>query len=201
MIFSIALSLLIVANPIGQAPLFLSLIKGFPLERQRIIMVREIIASFCIAIFFALLGEYFLDLLQVKTYTVGMCGAIVLFMVALGMIFPKHEVGDEELTPSLSEPFIVPMATPLLAGPALLTTIIFYAGQGTSQLTLLSAIVACWVMIGSVLITTPYLRLLLGKSGLTALEQMMGMLLILMSTNMFLNNLGDFLHILQHMQS
>jgi multiple antibiotic resistance protein len=190
--WTFALALLVVANPIGQAPLFLSFIKDFDFTTQRRIMVRELIASFLIAVFFAFLGEKFLHAIQVETYAVGMCGGVVLFLVALGMIFPKNEVGAEGAVALKKEPYIVPIATPLLTGPCVLTTIILIAGQADGMAIVLGAICLAWVMIAAVLLLTPYLQFVLGKSGLTAVEQFMGMLLMILSTQSFLQGVADY---------
>ncbi|MCB1136245.1 MAG: MarC family protein [Chlamydiia bacterium] len=193
---SIAFALFIVANPLGQAPLFLSLIKDFDLKRQRIIMARELVASFLIAIFFVFLGSSFLSVLHVRSYTVAMCGGTTLFLVALGMIFPKSEVGDDAGAALTKEPFIVPIATPLIAGPGLLNTVILMSGQVASLTTLLVGISLAWCLCAVVLMSTPYLKFILGKSGLTAMEQLMGMLLTMLATRMFLSGLGEYLHYL-----
>jgi multiple antibiotic resistance protein len=195
-ILSIALALFIISNPIGNAPTILALIKHFPLEQQKKILLREALFSLLIAIFFQFLGEYFLNLLHVKNYTVTICGGIILFIVAVRMIFSFNKT---QSTAKVAEepPFIVPIATPLISGPGLLTMIMLYSHQ-TSQLKVLSAILVAWLGVIAVLISAPYMQRVLGKRGLLALEQLMGMILSMIAMDMIVRGVSLFAKVVQH---
>lgn len=183
--------LFIICNPIGNSPAILAIIKDFPIERQRAIMIREGIFSLLIALFFQFFGEWFLQLLDLKDYTVSFCGGLLLFFVALSLIFPikGESTGDKKK----QEPFIVPIATPLLTGPSLMATIMLKARELPGFLTLSTGIMIAWLGVIPVLLFTPYLQKVLGNKGVTALEQFMGMVLAMISIQMLLSGIKLFL--------
>lgn len=109
-ISSNALLFFLITNPIGNSPAILALVKDLDFNRQRQVLFREGIFATLLALFFQYFGEYFLTFLHIETYTLGLCGGILLLLVALSMIFPKREEGEEQTTKV--EPFIVPIATP-----------------------------------------------------------------------------------------
>lgn len=190
-LFQIALTFFLVTNPIGNSPTVLALVKSYDFEKQKKILLREGIISFFIAIFFQYLGEKFLSLLHVSDYAMTLCGGILLLIISLGMIFPKGEASSQKL--QAQEPFIVPIATPLLSGPGVLTMIMLFAKQERNDLKISAAIFLAWAGVIAVMIAAPYLQKLLGKRGLTALEQLMGMILSMISLSMIVNGLQLFL--------
>lgn len=194
-ILSIALTLFLVTNPIGNIPVIVALVKNFDFEKQRRIIFRESIISLIVALFFQFFGEVFLGLLNIQTYTVTICGGILLFIVALSMIFAKPSNGNERT--SLKEPFIVPIATPILSGPGLMAIIMLYSRQEDSIMVITSAILIAWIGVIGVLAIAPYLQKILGKRGLIALEQLMGMILAAMSMGMIVNGVALFIKSLQ----
>ncbi len=194
-ILSIALTLFLVTNPIGNIPVIVALVKNFDFEKQRRIIFRESIISLIVALFFQFFGEVFLGLLNIQTYTVTICGGILLFIVALSMIFAKPSNGNERT--SLKEPFIVPIATPILSGPGLMAIIMLYSRQEDSIMVITSAILIAWIGVIGVLAVAPYLQKILGKRGLIALEQLMGMILAAMSMGMIVNGVALFIKSLQ----
>lgn len=194
-ILSIALTLFLVTNPIGNIPVIVALVKNFDFERQRRIIFRESIISLIVALFFQFFGEVFLGLLNIQTYTVTICGGILLFIVALSMIFAKPSNGNERA--SVKEPFIVPIATPILSGPGLMAIIMLYSRQEDSIMVITSAILIAWIGVIGVLAVAPYLQKILGKRGLIALEQLMGMILAAMSMGMIVNGVALFIKSLQ----
>src|SRR5690242_11674827 len=86
-IFKIAVVFFIVTNPIGNSPMILALVKDFPFERQKKILLREAFLALILALFFQYFGEVFLRLLNIQDYAMTLCGGILLFFVALAMIF------------------------------------------------------------------------------------------------------------------
>lgn len=194
-ILSIALTLFLVTNPIGNIPVIVALVKNFDFEKQRRIIFRESIISLIVALFFQFFGEVFLGLLNIQTYTVTICGGILLFIVALSMIFAKPSNGNERA--SVKEPFIVPIATPILSGPGLMAIIMLYSRQEDSIMVITSAILIAWIGVIGVLAVAPYLQKVLGKRGLIALEQLMGMILAAMSMGMIVNGVALFIKSLQ----
>lgn len=191
-IFAIALMFFLVANPIGNSPAILAIIKDFDFDKQKKIMLRESIFALCLAIFFQFFGEWFLDMINVEGYSLGICGGALLFLVSLTMIFPKAETVDTQKAAIKQEPYFVPIATPLITGPGLMTIIMVKSNEMENNLLILGAILIAWIGVTVVLITAPYLQKLLGKKGLLALEQLMGMLLSLMSMTMIVNGFQKF---------
>lgn len=188
--FELALQLFLVANPIGNSPTMLALVKNFPFERQKKIIFREGIISFIIAIFFLFFGELFLRGLHISDYALTLTGGIVLFLVALQMLFHKpEEKKDIQLK---QEPFIVPIATPLISGPGLMTMIMVNSRLEANDIKMTFAVVLAWIGVMAVVIGAPYLQKLIGKRGLAALEQVMGLILGLMSMQMIVKGAEQF---------
>lgn len=190
LILSIALMFFLVANPIGNSPAILAIIKDFDFQRQKIIMFRESIFALSLAVFFQFFGDDFLRLINVEGYSLGICGGTLLFLVALSMIFPKHE--NDASQSVKQEPYFVPIATPLITGPGLMTMIMIKSQELQNNMLILGAILIAWIGVTFVLVTSPYLLKLFGRKGLVALEQLMGMLLALMSMAMIVNGFQKF---------
>lgn len=192
--FGIALTFFLVANPIGNSPTILSLVKNLDFERQRVVVLREGVISLIIALFFFFFGEIFLDLLKIDNYALRLTGGIVLFLVALQMMFHKPESSQE--ADLKKEPFIVPIATPLISGPGLMTMIMISSGT-YPMFVVFFAILLAWVGVLGVLATAPYIQKLVGKRGMAALEQVMGMILALISMQMIVYGALEFVKTLK----
>lgn len=187
-VFSIALIFFLVANPIGNAPAILSLIKDFDFAHQRRILIREVVAALLLALFFQFFGEVFFGkMLQVKSYSNNLAGGVLLFLTSLRMIFPS--ASQVAVSEEKKEPFIVPIATPLLSGAGLLTIIMLKASEESSNLKISLAILIAWVGVTTVLLIAPYLQRILKERGMLALEQLMGMALSLMSVEMIVKGI------------
>lgn len=188
-LFTIALTFFLVTNPIGNSPTILIMLKDYPFERQKKIMLREGLFSLGLALFFQYFGEMFLAALQVQNWAVTLTGGTILFLTSLMMIFPKHE--DPEDKALKQEPFFVPIATPLLSGAGLLTMIMLYSKQENNDLLITGAILLAWVGVIGVLVSAPYIQRILGDRGMTALEQLMGMILSFIAIEMLVK--GSYL--------
>jgi multiple antibiotic resistance protein len=189
-ILSIALTLFLLMDPIGNIPIYVSILKEIPPKRQRQIILRELIIALLFIIAFNYVGDWLLNVLHVKQDTVMIAGGIILFLIALKMIFPAHK--DTEKLHGDKEPFIVPLAIPLVAGPAVLATVMLFSHQENNWL-VIGGIIIAWIATTLILITSPFLRTLLGTRGILACERLMGLLLTLISVQMFLEGLGGYL--------
>lgn len=189
--FSLALIYFLVANPIGNSPAILSLVKDYDFDRQKKIVFREAIISLIIALFFQYFGELFLGMLKISDYALTLTGGIVLFLVALQMLFHKPEAADS--SSAKQEPFIVPIATPLISGPGLMTMIMVSSKEVNDNFKITLAILIAWIGVIGVLVGAPYLQKLIGKRGMDALEQIMGMILGLISMGMIVNGARLFI--------
>ncbi len=189
---SLALTFFLVANPIGNSPAMIALVKDCEFSRQKIILLREAIFALLLALFFQYFGEFFLDGLSIKDYAVMASGGLLLFIVALGMIFVNRS-SEDSVASTRKEPFFVPIATPIISGPGLLAIIMLKSRLENNNIKITMAILLAWVGVIAVLTTAPYLQKFLGKRGLVALEQIMGLILALMSIDMIVNGTSLFI--------
>ena len=184
--WSAAIMLFLIMDPLGNLPIFMSVLKSIDPKRRRIVLIRELIFSLIIMSLFLFSGQSMLDFLNVRQETVSIAGGIILFLIALRMIFPQpggvvgHAVGEE--------PFLVPLAIPLLAGPSILAALILLANQDPSRMMDWSiALIGAWVITAVILMFSGSFHRLLGERGLAAVERLMGMILVMISIQMFLD--------------
>jgi len=185
-------TLLLIMDPIGNIAPFLSVLKTVPAERRRIVLVREILLAYCVLLAFLFFGTYLLPFLRLEQETLSIAGGIVLFLIALRMIFP-HE-GSVVGEPLEGEPFLVPLAIPLFAGPSTLASLLLLqrSSPGDSTL-LLIAVTIAWAIGGAILLSSTFFYRVLRERGLIAVERLMGMLLVMVSVQMLMNGLKTLL--------
>ncbi len=183
-ILTIAFPLFLLMDPIGNVPIFISLLKKYPPHKQRKIILRELFIALLVIIAFNFVGEGILALLGVEQYTTMITGGIILFLIALKMIFPnKHDRdGDEAYH---KEPYIVPLAIPLVAGPAVLAAVMLFAHTHPFSITV-PAIIIAWIASVLILLASSFLQRLLGWRGISALERLVGLVLTMIAVEMFL---------------
>lgn len=190
---SMAFALFLLMDPIGNVPIFVSVLKDIDPRRQRKIIIRELIIALFIIILFNFIGDALLGFLNVTMPTILISGGIILFLIALKMIFPGRRDPDVDISIE-KEPFIVPLATPLVAGPAVLAAVMLYSGQHQSDMSLtVGAIVIAWAASTLILISSSLWKKLLGWRGLVACERLMGLILTLIAVQMFLEGTQEFL--------
>jgi multiple antibiotic resistance protein len=178
-------------DPLGNVPIFLSVLKEVRPERRRRILIREVLFAYLVLLFFFFLGRYFLHLLGLQQETIGIAGGIVLFLIALRMIFPP-ETHSLAAAPE-GEPFIVPLAIPLVVGPSTLAALLLLRSGPNTTMELLLAVTIAWAVTGVVLLSSNLLYKLLRERGLIALERLMGMLLVMVAVQMFMTGVAKFL--------
>lgn len=188
--FSIAFTLFLLMDAIGNVPLFIALLKDFDPKQQRKIIVRELLIALGIIILFAVLGEIFLLFLRIEQYTISITGGIILFLIALKMIFPTA-ISQNEIQATPTEPFIVPLATPFIAGPAVIAAVMLYAKSEPFIVTL-TAIFIAWIFTTLILMGSSHLLKFLGHKGLIAGERLMGLILTLLAVQMFLEGISSY---------
>lgn len=178
-------------DPVGNVPIFITVLKDIKPKRQRFIIIRELFFALIVIVLFNFLGEVFLDFLGVEQHTIMIAGGIILFIIALNMIFPTHRDKTIEIVKE-KEPLIVPLAIPLVAGPAVLAAVILYSHQQTSFI-MISAITLAWVVSLIILLCASLLKKLLGARGIMAVERLMGLLLTLIAVQMFLEGITKYM--------
>lgn len=187
-LFQLAFTYLLIIDPWGSAPLVMSLLRNYDIQKQKKIIFRECVFAFIIAILFHMLGARFLKLLNIDPVALSLCGGIILFLLGLEMIFPRAP-SSHELE---KEPFIVPIAIPLLAGPGFLSIIMLTsANQPHPWTASLAIFIACVGML-IIIMLAPYLQKKIGKIGMIVLEHLSGLILILMATQMIVAALYSF---------
>jgi multiple antibiotic resistance protein len=192
---SAGILLFLIMDPLGNIPLFLALLKDVPPQRRRYILIRELLIALGVLVAFLLGGQYILKLLQLKQESVSIAGGIVLFLIGIRMVFPPVDGGVFGKAGE-GEPFIVPMAIPGVAGPSAMAALLLLTDSQpgrTAEWGL--ALFLAWLGVAIILLSSTFLFRWLGESVLTALERLMGMLLIALSVQMFLGGLTAYLHI------
>jgi multiple antibiotic resistance protein len=190
-IFSTALLLFLVIDPVGNIPAFLFVLGGVPEERRTRILIREMLIALVTLVLFLFLGPYVLAALQVSQGSLGAAGGIILFLIALRMVFPvpKGLFGDET---EAGEPFIVPLAIPLIAGPAAMATLMLLMARDPARWPQwLTAVLLAWSISGIILLSANRLARLLGRRTLMAIERLMGLILTAVAVEMFIDGVGQ----------
>lgn len=187
--------LILIMDPLGNLPIFMSILKNLEPKRRRIVLLREMTVALIIMLLFLFAGEKILTLLNLKTETVSISGGIILFLIAIKMIFPSHH-HETEKPYVREEPFLVPLAIPLVAGPSLLATLIVLSHEYLNKIIYLtgSLLIAWTCTVVILLLSNMFLRLF-GAKGVDALERLMGLILIMLSTQMFLDGIKSWFHI------
>jgi len=184
---SAIVTLVLVMDPLGNVPLFLSVLSHVAPERRRRVLLRENAIAYVVLMLFLLTGGGLLRVLGLQLDAVGIAGGIVLFLIALRMVFPDDRGAG--LQPR-GEPFIVPLAVPLFAGPSTLATLLLLdAATPTSRGLLIVAVTIAWAVSAVILMSSTALYRVLGERGLMALERLMGMLLVMVAVQMLVNGI------------
>ena len=191
-IASAALLLFLILDPLGNIPVFLSLLKGLPPARQRVVIIRELLIALGVLMLFLWAGRYLLELMHLRQESVSIAGGIILFLIGLRMIFPPREGIMGEMPEG--EPFIVPIAIPMIAGPSGMAAVMLLGSQEPGRMAdWMLALVLAWAATAAVLFLAPTLQRLLGNRVLTALERLMGMVIVAISVQMLLDGIVAFL--------
>jgi multiple antibiotic resistance protein len=194
-IYSTALLLFLVMDPMGNVPLFLSVLRKFDAETQRRIIVREMLFALLFLLIFLFTGRYLQPLLNVSESSLTIAGGIILFLIALRMVFPRPEGSFSESVEG--EPFIVPLAVPFIAGPTALATVsLIMTREPERWLEWLLALLVAWFISGIILYFSSSLSRHLGNRGLIAIERLMGLVIVILAVQMLMNGIQEFLYTL-----
>lgn len=189
---SAAVLLFLVMDPLGNVPLFLSALKNVPAERQRPVILREMLFALAILLIFLLGGGHMLRLLGLSQPALTVAGGVILMLIALRMIFPSREHSLEEDT-AMAEPFLVPLAIPYVAGPSALATVLLMMSREPERwLTWIGAVLLAWCACLPIMLASTGLRNVLGTRGLIAVERLMGLLLVTIAVEMMMGGVVEF---------
>lgn len=193
-LLSAILTLFLIMDPIGNIPLFLAVLRRVPAARRRTVLMREIGIAYLVLLVFLFAGRYMMQFLHLEAETVGIAGGIVLFLIAVRMIFPTRQGVMGETGTISGEPFIVPLAVPLFAGPSTMAALLLLerATPGTPW-SLLLAVTVAWAASGAILLSSTFFYRILHDRGLIAMERLMGMMLVMIAVQMALDGIRAFL--------
>lgn len=186
------ITLLLVMDPIGNVPIFLAVLKDVEGKRRYWVIFRELLIALGVLLLFLYAGGTVLGAMGLRQESISVGGAIILFLIAIRMIFPSPYglIGD---VPD-GEPFIVPLAIPAVAGPSSLAIAMLMVNTDpTRMLDWSVAMFGAWLVSACILMTSPLLLKALGHRGLTAMERLMGMILVIIAVQMFFEGVAIFM--------
>ena len=190
-VFSAAVLLLLVIDPFGNVPIVISALANVPAARRTRVVLRECFAAYVVLVAFMLGGRMFLQWLQLSEVSLAIAGGIILFMIALRMVFqhPEGVFGDR---PG-AEPFIVPLAVPAIAGPSALATVMLMVSRDPGRLSAwIIALTAAMLVATLVMLGAHRLQRILGERGMIAVERLMGLVLTAIAVQMLLDGVRTF---------
>jgi multiple antibiotic resistance protein len=186
-----AVLLFFVIDPFGLIPLYITLTSRVARERRRSVLARELGIALVVLVLFLFAGKWLLRALHISEPALLIAGALILFLVALPMIFPSIKLRMD--TETSAEPFIVPLATPLFAGPSAIALVMLIGNSADGDWsTRLATVFLAWLAAAVVLLLGDAIARRVGDRGLIALERLMGMLLVAMSVEMLLSGISRY---------
>ena len=187
---SATLLLLTIMDPLGNVATFVGALRPVPPEKRVRVIARELVFALLILVVFLFIGPWLLGLLHLKQEALFISGGVVLFLIALKMIFPPSRPDSDE---QVLEPFIVPLATPMIAGPSVLATLLVLVSTQPEQLWhWFAALMIAWSITAAVLLCAPAIARVLKEKGSMAVERLMGMLLVMVAVQMLLNGIEQY---------
>jgi MarC family membrane protein len=189
---SAVILLTLVADPFGNMPLVNAMLGGVPEARRRLVVVRECLIAYGLLLVFMFGGHGFLALMHLSQTSLSIAGGVILFMIAIRMVFAKLDGTFGEKAGS--EPFIVPLATPLIAGPSALATVMLMASRDPDKVGMWAAAITVTMVITTVvLLAGTRLHRWLGEHAMHAIERLMGLILTAIAVEMLLAGMRDFI--------
>lgn len=184
--------LFFVMDPLGNIPLFLAALRNVDRERRRKVIIRELLIALAILLVFLFAGQTILNMLQVSPPSLTIAGGIVLLLIAIRMIFPSTTRTLREETHA--EPLVFPLAVPYTAGPsALATELLLMSREPERWPVWVTAVFLAWLASAIILYSASDLQRLLGERGLTAVERLMGMILVIVAVELLMQGAAEYL--------
>lgn len=194
---SATILLILITDPLGNIPPFISALNRVRPERRIVVVFRECAIAFVTLLLFMLFGRNFLEILRLSEDTLKVAGGVILFLIAINMIFPGSgaKIGGEE---GGGEPFIVPIAIPLISGPSAMVTVMLIAGSNPHRMPEWIGALSISIAVTTVVfLFSGKLKDLLGHQAITALERLMGLVLTAISIEMLLGGAASYIRNLQ----
>lgn len=191
--FSATILLILTTDPLGNIPLFIAALEKVKPERRFYIITREVLIAFAVLMTFMLFGKRFLQVLHLSDEALSVAGGVILLLIAIDMVFPHRNANTEEHA-FQGEPFIVPLAIPLISGPSAMATVLLLSSRNPGR----SLEWACAIFISMAVLYTVFLlairlRKLLGSDAITAMERLMGLVLTAIAVEMLLGGVASYI--------
>ena len=195
---SATILLLLITDPVGNIPIFVKALRNVAPERRTLVIVREVMIAFLLLLLFMFVGKGFLATMNLSDVSLQIAGGVILFLIALRMIFPPVEPSQESLSAAddlMNEPLIVPLAIPALAGPSALATVMLLVSQAPERkLEWIAALSVTMLVCAVVLVLAERIQRLLGERVVIAVERLMGLILVAVSVEMLLRGFKAVAH-------
>lgn len=187
-IITAAILIFMVMDPFGNIPVFVCVLQDVPQEKRMRVLLRELLIALFVLFIFLFIGPLFMKALQISEASLRIAGGIILFLIAIKMVFGQS---SDFMTGNIDgEPFIVPLAVPLIAGPSAMATLMMLVGQEPGHLMKWSlSLLLAWGCGAVVLVFSDKIAGVLGRKALGAVERLMGLVLTAISVEMFINGL------------
>lgn len=182
--------LILVTDPLGNIPLFVGLLRQVDPARRRRIIIREVIFAFLLLLFFLFFGPKVLEVMHLSQTSLGIAGGVILFLIALKMVFPHAEGFQHQVK---GEPFLVPLAIPFIAGPSAIATVLLMVSSDPDRLVeWIGALTVAMLISAIVLSFAERIADFLGEQVTMAFERLMGLILTAIAIEMLLNGIQTF---------
>ncbi|MEF8731686.1 MAG: MarC family protein [Candidatus Accumulibacter meliphilus] len=188
---SATILLILITDPVGNIPIFANALRSVPPERRAWVILREVLIAFVLLLTFMFVGDGFLRLMNLSELSLQIGGGVILFLIALRMIFPQPGLTDGPET--IGEPLIVPLAVPAIAGPSALATVLLLVSQAPERrLEWIGALSITMAVSAVVLVLAERIQRIAGERFVVALERLMGLVLVAVSIEMMLRGIKTF---------
>lgn len=187
---SATILLILITDPVGNIPIFANALKHVAPERRAKVILREILIAFFLLLTFMFVGEGFLRVMNLSELSLQIGGGVILFLIALRMVFPPAAVLEAEIW---EEPLIVPLAVPAIAGPSALATVLLLVSQQPERrLEWIAALCVTMLISAVVLVSAERIQRLIGSRLVVAVERLMGLVLVSVAIEMMLRGAKTF---------
>lgn len=188
-LISLMITIFMVLDPLGNIPIINSMLSSFKAAQRKKIIIRESIFALIFMLIFLFFGSSILKLIGVEQESMSMAGGVVLFLIGLSMTFPSEGKGIDS---SDKEPFLVPLAIPLIAGPGVLSMLMLVRHKNGLTDSII-AVLGAWSASLIILLLSSIITKVLGSRGTEACKRLMGLVLTAMAVNMFMTGLRAFM--------
>lgn len=189
-------TLFVVIDPIGLSPMFIALTKGMDTAERRSVAIRASLTGFGILLLFGLFGEAVLGFMGISMSAFRIAGGVLLFLTALDMLFERRTKRRKGQAQAADDPSVFPLATPLIAGPGAIATMILLTGEASGDWLLEAALLAVMAVVILLVFVAFYIggrvEKLLGETGINVITRLLGMLLAALAVQFVLDGLADF---------